>query len=422
MTLPAPALLWEIFCRVIDNWGDLGVCWRLAASLAQRGQRVRLWVDQPDALAWMAPPGHPGVQVQHWSTPLTPQVLATEPPGPVWIEAFGCEIAPEFIAAYASGTSDSGQNHAPLQWFNLEYLSAEPWVERCHALPSPVHTGPGQGLSKRFYFPGFTPRTAGLLREADLLQRQARFEPHAWLQAHGLPTGPERRVSLFCYEPAGLPALLQALAADGQPTRLLVTPGRAAAALKAAWAALGWPAPTAAPQHAPPKAAPQAADSSRQIDPKRMSDVRSVLQISYLPALDQADFDALLWVCDLNCVRGEDSLVRALWAGRPFIWHIYPQHDDAHHAKLRAFLDWLNAPPSLRQAHASWNALPGAPPAWPAWADVQPAWQACAQQAQARALQLPELTQSLLEAIRPPPQRASAQTPASAQHRPATQC
>ena len=32
-------MLWDLFCRVIDNHGDLGVCWRLARDLAARGER-----------------------------------------------------------------------------------------------------------------------------------------------------------------------------------------------------------------------------------------------------------------------------------------------------------------------------------------------------------------------------------------------
>jgi len=57
---------WDLFCRVIDNFGDIGVCWRLAADLAGRGEAVRLWTDDAGALAWMAPQGAPGVQVCAW--------------------------------------------------------------------------------------------------------------------------------------------------------------------------------------------------------------------------------------------------------------------------------------------------------------------------------------------------------------------
>ena len=88
----------------------------------------------------------------------------------------------------------------------------------------------------------------------------------------------------------------------------------------------------------------------------------------------------MLWASDLNLVRGEDSLVRALWAGQPLVWQIYPQHDDAHHAKLAAFMDWLQAPASLRQFHHVWNGVtPGALPT----PDL-PAWRTCVQAARAR--------------------------------------
>jgi uncharacterized repeat protein (TIGR03837 family) len=97
----------------------------------------------------------------------------------------------------------------------------------------------------------------------------------------------------------------------------------------------------------------------------------------FLPYLTQSGYDRLLRHCDLNIVRGEDSLVRALWAGRPLIWHIYPQHDGAHHDKLDAFLSLTQAPASLADFHRRWNAdhaqsLPALAPdlvhAWRTWA------------------------------------------------------
>ena len=122
--------------------------------------------------------------------------------------------------------------------------------------------------------------------------------------------------------------------------------------------------------------------------------------IAFIPAaLTQHDFDHLLWACDLNFVRGEDSLVRALWAGQPFVWQIYPQHDDAHHAKLEAFLDWLEAPASLRALSPGLErrrrqALPGAGrlATWPAGAPVRSA-------ARGRLLAQPDLATQLLEFV-----------------------
>ena len=99
--------------------------------------------------------------------------------------------------------------------------------------------------------------------------------------------------------------------------------------------------------------------------------MRGQLSISYLGLLSQEDFEHQLWACDLNFVRGEDSLVRAIWAGRPLVWQLYPQTGDAHVAKLQAFLDLIEAPLSLRRFMTAWNGpgygLPA--PESDAWAD-----------------------------------------------------
>ena len=65
---------------------------------------------------------------------------------------------------------------------------------------------------------------------------------------------------------------------------------------------------------------------------------RGALTVRVLPFVPQDDYDRLLWACDVNFVRGEDSFVRAQWAGQPFLWHIYLQDENLHHVKLRAFL------------------------------------------------------------------------------------
>jgi len=116
-----------------------------------------------------------------------------------------------------------------------------------------------------------------------------------------------------------------------------------------------------------------------------------LLRIHQLPLLAQPDFDHLLWSCDFNFVRGEDSLVRALWAGRPFAWNIYPQEDGAHLPKLDAFLDWLGAPASLRQLHRAWNV---GLPAGQVSLDLS-AWAAVSREARARLLAQADLAGEL---------------------------
>ncbi|MEI7515899.1 MAG: elongation factor P maturation arginine rhamnosyltransferase EarP [Betaproteobacteria bacterium] len=325
---PHAQWLWDIFCQVIDNFGDVGVCWRLAADLAARGHTVRLWLDDTQALAWMAPCAlqgrWPGIAVWAWSEASNPHVLQALAPAQVWVESFGCELPSAFVAARAWGLGEA----SPPVWINLEYMSAEGFVERCHALPSPVMSGPAKGWTKHFFYPGFTPATGGLLREPGLLQRRDAFgraERSAFLQSLGLADCGEALVSLFCYEGAPVHQLVEQLAAQSQPVHLLVTSGKARAQVERALSQAG-------------------AGLGR-------------LRVSFLPLLSQTDFDKLLWSCDLNFVRGEDSLVRALWAGQPFVWQIYPQDDGAHRAKLAAFLDALDAPPPVRDWLAQWNAL-----------------------------------------------------------------
>ena len=326
------SMRWDIFCKVVDNFGDIGVCWRLAADLAGRGETVRFHLDDRGSLAWMAPGGAPGVQVQGWQ-----DAVDAGEPGDVVIAAFGCELP----AAYAARMV----RPRPPVWIDLEYLSAESYVERSHGLPSPCFDGPGAGLTEWYFYPGFTKQTGGLLREPDLFDRQRAFDRAAWLRSRGFDAQsghPDARtVSLFCYRNPALDRLLDTLAE--QPTLLLVAAGLPA---QEVGARLG---PTLR---------------------------RGLLRAVMLPLLSQLDYDRLLWSCDLNFVRGEDSFVRAQWAGAPFVWQAYPQADGAHHRKVEAFLDRFmdgapdDAAAAVRTLHLAWN---GAAP-WPSTMPPAPHW------------------------------------------------
>jgi hypothetical protein len=339
---PAPPAVrtWDVFCRVIDNFGDIGVCWRLSADLASRGHTVRLWVDDATALTWMAPGGAPGVSVRPFEDAAAEDVS----PGEVVVEAFGCDPPPAFVARMSSMAGMAGMagllaaaGPAPV-WINLEYLSAEPWVERAHGLPSPQ----AGGLQKWFFFPGFAAATGGLLREPGLLE-----QVDAWARPEGPP-----RASVFCYPNQQLPSLAERFAGD--------------------FAGDLWLAPGTAPPLPPGQG----------------------LRLGWT---DQPGFDRRLWSCDLNFVRGEDSLVRAIWAGRPFVWHIYPQDDGVHQQKLEAFLARLleGAEPALAaDVRALWDAWNGFGP-WPArWPDAA-AWGDVCRRFRDRQAALPDLVSQL---------------------------
>jgi uncharacterized repeat protein (TIGR03837 family) len=316
-------ITWDIFCNVIDNYGDIGIAWRLARQLAaEHDLAVRLWVNDLGAFHRLWPGIAPDVETQHnqgvevraWREPF-PQV----PPAQVVIEAFGCSLPVSYLTAMST------QSPPPV-WVNLEYLSAEPWVKAHHGLPSPH---PQLPLTKHFFFPGYEQGTGGVLVERDLAGRRDRFQHEeiaSFWKRLGLDTpqpsrlapskmagaSSELRISLFSYENPALAGMLDAWALGSRPILCLIPEDKALTQV-AAW--LNEPA--------------LAAGALRQ---------RGNLTLRILPFMSQDDYDRLLWACDINFVRGEDSCVRAQWAARPLVWQAYPQAENAHRDKLEALL------------------------------------------------------------------------------------
>ncbi|OGS72816.1 MAG: hypothetical protein A2063_08110 [Gallionellales bacterium GWA2_60_142] len=342
----------DLFCNVIDNYGDIGVCWRLARQLAgEFGLEVRLWVDDLGSFARLCPEADAalesqhcrGVEVRRWCDPF-PEVQPAE----LVIAAFGCKLPQSYIDAMAM------QESKPV-WINLEYLSAEDWVYGCHRLPSPH---PSLPLTKYFFFPGFTKQTGGLLLERDLLTRRDEFlgnsaQQQAYWQSLGMdmPEAGTLKVSLFGYENAALAGLFDVWAAGAQPVLCLVPEGRIL---------------------------PQVGQYFGDAEPGAgIAYRRGSLRVQVLPFVEQERYDELLWACDVNFVRGEDSCVRAQWAGKPFVWQIYPQHDAVHWEKLQAFLNLYCATLSLAASEAvqglwrEWNDEGGAGAAWSAYTVVR---------------------------------------------------
>ena len=321
---------WDLFCRVVDNYGDIGVAWRLSRQLSrEHGKRVRLFVDDLTVLAKLRPEVDPyrevqlleGVTISHLAPDDDDFEIAD-----VVVETFGCDPPEAYVQAMA-------KLEVKPRWINLEYLSAEDWVEGSHALPSPH---PRLPLVKHYFFPGFTAGTGGLLREQGLLERRDTFQSDAGVQAAfwmGLlgraPPQGALKISLFSYAQAPIDALTRCCMTYPGPV-WLVAPEGIAATLLEPWA------------------------HSRRDSIRRNTQsggMRRELEAFVVPFLPQDHYDLLLWACDVNFVRGEDSFVRAQWARRPFAWNIYPTEDGAHWIKMAAFLARYTE--GLDHAHAA---------------------------------------------------------------------
>lgn len=317
---------YDIFCTVIDNYGDIATCWRLALQLNQRhGIQVRLWVDDLNALKHLYPKTNEHlaeqqldqIDVRLWSTPF-PNIK----PAPVIIEAFACELPANYRQAMLKEAS---------LCVNLEYFSCEDWVLGCHGLRS----FQSDGLHKYFFFPGIVSGTGGVLYEADYEQQRLAFtlnEQLDWFKHWQLPRTHafSVRISLFGYENKAIISLLEQ-AAD-YPTHIEFYCPMSKLCLELA----------------------------QYFDQWRVSAGNSCTlgnaTIHFIPFLPQSEYDRLLWSCDLNFVRGEESLIRGLLSAKPLVWHIYPTEDQAHWIKLNAFIQALSMPPLLAELTRNWNA------------------------------------------------------------------
>ncbi|MCW1246907.1 elongation factor P maturation arginine rhamnosyltransferase EarP [Pseudomonas sp. SAICEU22] len=340
---------WDIFCTVVDNFGDIGVTWRLARQLvAEHGVAVRLWVDDLRAFERLCPEidtalpeqWQQGVQVRHW-----PKDWPSTEAADVVIAAFACQLPSTYMDAMAA------RPVTPL-WMNLDYLSAEDWVIGCHGLPSVKY----KHVQKYFFFPGFQEGTGGLLREAGLLEHRRQFQQdgaaqQAFLRGLGVEREPGARlISLFAYENAGLASWFDAMATDTRPWHVLVPEGRILGDVER-WAGIDGLGAGALHR-------------------------RGALTVQVLPFVRQDEYDHLLWCCDFNAVRGEDSFVRAQWAGRPLLWHIYQQEEDVHLEKLEAFLKLYTeglSEPAEKAISGLWRA-------WNAGQDMAEHWKAACEQ------------------------------------------
>lgn len=339
----------HLYCTIVDNFGDIGVCWRLARQWVReyKGEyAVSMWVDDWIAARQMiaALPEVPtresitveGVQINAWS-----QVSPTRDcTGDVLIEGFGCTLPAATLAQVAVRAIK------PV-WINLEYFSAEDWVPSFHLKSGYDSVG---RTDRWFFFPGVHADSGGILRERGLIEQRKQWhaagQTSEFLARLGLTgTSHTQKLLCFAYTHAPYSEWLAALSAQAKPLSIWLCGVYSQAAF-------------------PP--------AQRAAHP--------LVDFYDVPFVSQPEFDHLLWSADVLWVRGEDSLARALWSGKPFVWHIYPQADNAHHPKLAAWLAHYTQtfPSTIKAAyialHEAWNGVTDPADLANAWAQLTQHW------------------------------------------------
>ncbi|MFV1921420.1 MAG: elongation factor P maturation arginine rhamnosyltransferase EarP [Methylotenera sp.] len=361
---------WDVFCKIVDNFGDIGVCWRLARQLhTEHGLQVRLFVTQLElaskilvGISNCTEQTYEGVSIVRWDEKT---IFATS--ADVVIETFSCELPEAYLTNMDNKTV----------WVNVDYLSAEDWVPEFHGLNSQHQQA---NRLRHFYFPGFSSDTGGLLREQTLISQRDSFQQSEqeihdfFLQSlfidhdrHGL------KISLFSYQNAPVEQFLQTLAKENRAVSVFM-----------------------------PISYGQSASLLGQ-DGLKVGDAITIggLTLHLLPFLNQTDYDRLLWACDINFVRGEDSWIRAVWAGKPFIWQPYWQTDNAHLLKLNAFLDRFYGQPEfmkiLLRIHEMWSTEQFQTEAWHEYLTNLPAIARLTQQQSNLLIQQKDLATNLVD-------------------------
>lgn len=303
----------DIFCEIIDNYGDIGVVYRTAKELQKifPKSKIRVFLNRLDEFKKinsqvldLPSQNIDGIEYitfdylrDNANELLTAQVI---------IEAFGCQIPEEYM--------EIAYDNSELL-INLEYLSAEDWIEDFHLQSSPLGKGK---LKKVFFMPGFTEKSGGVIADSNYLERIQRIlENKDFYEKKYLSDIEDRENkivgTLFSYEKNFTPLLEDLKKLDKDVVIL----------------AMG----------------EKTQDSLRKILKNfSIEDFRNSLkygkiEIRFLNFLNQEEYEELINIVDFNFVRGEDSFIRAVLTGKPYMWHIYCQEEYAHMDKIEGFLD-----------------------------------------------------------------------------------
>jgi len=296
----------DIFCQVIDNYGDVGVAYRLAREFKRvyPNKKLRFVINQIEELNLIR-------KSEDIEIILYKDISKIENSADLIIESFGCEIPKEYM--------DKALKNSKLI-INLEYFSAEKWVDDFHLQESFL----GGNLKKYFFIPGLSEKSGGILLDNEFLERKKKVEANKeyYLEKFGIKEKYDLIGSVFSYE-KNFDSLIEELKKLNKKVILLILSEKTQ------------------------KNFIKYFDNSNNYDK---------IKFVKLPFFTYDKYEELLALCDFNLVRGEDSFVRALLLGKPFLWHIYPQDENTHIKKLESFLEkYCSNNKELKQTFINYN-------------------------------------------------------------------
>lgn len=296
----------DIFCQVIDNYGDVGVAYRLAREFKRvyPNKKLRFVINQIEELNLIR-------KSEDIEIILYKDISKIENSADLIIESFGCEIPKEYM--------DKALKNAELI-INLEYFSAEKWVDDFHLQESFL----GGNLKKYFFIPGLSEKSGGILLDNEFLERKKKVEANKeyYLEKFEIKEKYDLIGSVFSYE-KNFDSLIEELKKLGKKIILLIL-----------------------------------SEKTQKNFIKYFDNGNNYDKIKFvkLPFFSYDKYEELLALCDFNLVRGEDSFVRALLLGKPFLWHIYPQDENTHIKKLESFLEkYCSNNKELKQTFINYN-------------------------------------------------------------------
>ncbi len=302
----------DIFCEIIDNFGDIGVVYRVSKELKKIFQNVRIIIvlnrleefkainkrvkdvdyQEIDGLIYITEK-YLEDNIDSFGT------------ADIFIEAFGCNV----FEGYIKKAKESSK-----LWINLEYLSGEKWIEDFHLQESLIDS---KTLKKIFYMPGFSEKSGGVIIDSSFLERKEygaenrekvleKYFPNCDFNNKLVGT-------IFSYE-RNFENLLDVLKDYGKETFLILM-------------------------------GEKTHKSFSEILQKKLTEnfgkivKYDKITMLYADFLSQEEYEEVISAVDFNFTRGEDSFVRGILLGKPFMWHIYLQEEKAHMDKIKAFTE-----------------------------------------------------------------------------------